>query len=967
MLSSLLYLFLAFPAFSATQTSRPVSVNLYGTDQFFRNLDVSGSLHVFGSGNPTHPTGTSFFDNKVQFGAQINTSIISASAPYISVDNSAGLPPYGTTPITSLFLQSDIISIGAVYRKDFYTSLAGFKTFGLNYINPSSEVRTYDSGKIALISKNDEGLEVTGDYHSTFSITAGSGTFSGPVIISTNAVQLRITQPSLANGTVLQQSGLDFYLANFESGNMYFYTSAYPRMRIGPDGKIGMFTITPSPYGLDVATNTRVQTELVVGSSGSFLNGDILLGQADAFGRTTIWNRAPNSVLIMGANTADGNPFSRDSEGMVIKHPSDDSLGRIKADRFGLTRASDSNKYYFRVDKSNLFYRNDPDMNGDFLLYANRVSSFVAIGTNTQVAGENIHLVGSVLASGPIQVDSNVFINVNGPSPGGLNVGNSDTSPTAAASVGVGNGSVVKGSFYYSPNTTALNGQEAINVEADAPNLILNAATSGATIYFVVNGSSQVIITESGLSSDKTITAPTFNATSSAYQLDGQTFYDANGLHTSSIQIPGELIFTSTGITIDNTSQPTYTPPLDIKESGNVQIGVSNAAQEGYVDAFTLYTQGVDSVTIPSNQRVSSFFMASGDVTNPDWSASGYPGLAVVLNRTTTLSRLENDLFTYPMTPGNIQFNFGTNNFAQFWTAVNISTPATSFNSDSFTLSDSNMGGNSIFTVNGISQLNGEVNSTTFDANNNFVVQTVNSGSPATTRFKVKTSTNSMDFYASQITRGSNGNTDLSGSGLSAAQLHITDDGEAALVSNATGAQANIQPSGQILLEPASGQNVTTDGDFITTGTHIVNGILGVGTSNPRAQAEIKNNSQNQYALIVSSGNGDKMLSVDQFGHLGSSGTLVSLGTCTNGSLTNPSNDQTGQVVFSGANSSCHVDFVHSWKSPPYCFCNGDNHSGPNNVCLVVNHTATGFDMIPAAGAFGSTDDVEWFCFAPGQ
>lgn len=86
----------------------------------------------------------------------------------------------------------------------------------------------------------------------------------------------------------------------------------------------------------------------------------IQFGSSDAFARRQIWFTEPSSVLRLGADAADGDAFSADSEGVVIYFPSADQLARIKADRFGLTRATDSSLYYWRVDETSMFYRADP-------------------------------------------------------------------------------------------------------------------------------------------------------------------------------------------------------------------------------------------------------------------------------------------------------------------------------------------------------------------------------------------------------------------------------------------------------------------------------------------------------------------------------------------------------------------------------------------------------------------------------
>ncbi len=121
---------------------------------------------------------------------------------------------------------------------------------------------------------------------------------------------------------------------------------------------------------------------------------DLEIGTVDVYGRTQIWNKGANAVLRLGADTADGDPADVDSEGVVIYKPSADQLGRIKADRFGLTRASDSSLYYFRVDGSSLFYRaNPPD--GDVHFYVERATGKSGFGTSTP--GERLGIEGNLL------------------------------------------------------------------------------------------------------------------------------------------------------------------------------------------------------------------------------------------------------------------------------------------------------------------------------------------------------------------------------------------------------------------------------------------------------------------------------------------------------------------------------------------------------------------------------------------
>jgi hypothetical protein len=123
----------------------------------------------------------------------------------------------------------------------------------------------------------------------------------------------------------------------------------------------------------------------------------------DAFSRYQIWSTMPDSVLRLGADTADGDAFNADSEGIVVYKTSDNELGRMKADRFGLTRASDSSLYYFRVDQSALFYRDDPP-GGAIHFYVNRTTGWVGIGSDTPVGTELLRVVGDARIEGKLTV-----------------------------------------------------------------------------------------------------------------------------------------------------------------------------------------------------------------------------------------------------------------------------------------------------------------------------------------------------------------------------------------------------------------------------------------------------------------------------------------------------------------------------------------------------------------------------------
>jgi hypothetical protein len=125
----------------------------------------------------------------------------------------------------------------------------------------------------------------------------------------------------------------------------------------------------------------------------------------DAFSRYQMWFTMPNSVLRMGADTADGDAFDADSEGIVIYETSADQLGRFKSDRFGLTRASDStNGYYYRVDQSRLFYRANPP-GGAVHFYVDRATGWVGIGTDTPIGAELLHVAGDLSLASDVTLE----------------------------------------------------------------------------------------------------------------------------------------------------------------------------------------------------------------------------------------------------------------------------------------------------------------------------------------------------------------------------------------------------------------------------------------------------------------------------------------------------------------------------------------------------------------------------------
>jgi hypothetical protein len=116
------------------------------------------------------------------------------------------------------------------------------------------------------------------------------------------------------------------------------------------------------------------------------------VGSLDQFGRRQILNAKPLSILRLGYNTSDGDPFNAPSEGIVVNAAP--TVARIKGDRIGLTAASNTSNYWFRADNSEFFFRN---FGGDDMLYAKKSSSFTAVGTRIKLGDEKFRVAGSAV------------------------------------------------------------------------------------------------------------------------------------------------------------------------------------------------------------------------------------------------------------------------------------------------------------------------------------------------------------------------------------------------------------------------------------------------------------------------------------------------------------------------------------------------------------------------------------------
>lgn len=111
------------------------------------------------------------------------------------------------------------------------------------------------------------------------------------------------------------------------------------------------------------------------GTPGTTVPVGIELGSLDAFSRHQILNNMSSSILRLGSWQSDGDATSNISEGIAIYGnsltgqtlaPGAGSIARIKNNRFGLftidpttTGFVDAGGYYYRVDDSAMFYKNN--------------------------------------------------------------------------------------------------------------------------------------------------------------------------------------------------------------------------------------------------------------------------------------------------------------------------------------------------------------------------------------------------------------------------------------------------------------------------------------------------------------------------------------------------------------------------------------------------------------------------------
>lgn len=142
-------------------------------------------------------------------------------------------------------------------------------------------------------------------------------------------------------------------------------------------------------------------------------------------------------------------------------------------------------------------------------------------------------------------------------------------------------------------------------------------------------------------------------------------------------------------------------------------------------------------------------------------------------------------------------------------------------------------------------------------------------------------------------------------------------------------------------------------------------GNVGIGVATPAAKLDVRTVATTAYTLAVSSANSMISFGVDKYGHVVSSGTVPTLGTCANATISPYSSDRKGTVMFTGANSTCEVVFSVAYTcADEAVICTLQSHDGTGvvNGAELTTHGAAGFSFKPALANYASGDHVHYIC-----
>jgi hypothetical protein len=157
---------------------------------------------------------------------------------------------------------------------------------------------------------------------------------------------------------------------------------------------------------------------------------------------------------------------------------------------------------------------------------------------------------------------------------------------------------------------------------------------------------------------------------------------------------------------------------------------------------------------------------------------------------------------------------------------------------------------------------------------------------------------------------------------------------------------------------PASKLHMSS-GVYINDGNSY--GLFVGTTTTTNAAARIVGRSGDEYVLKLSSSTGEAAFGLHQDGHLSIYGSAVSLATCANAAVSaNSKRDTAFTINFTGANSSCGVNFGSTFDVQPVCVAMTKNTG--NNGVEMSQVSVSSVTFIPQTGAWANGDMINVIC-----
>ena len=723
------------------------------------------------------------------------------------------------------------------------------------------------------------------------------------------------------------------------------------------------------PVPADLAVDTLTFTYVMKSSEAI---PTIKIGDLDQFGRSQIMNARPSSVLRLGWNPSDGDPYAEESEGIIVNGPVVNSVARIKPNRFGLTEAWDTSRYYFRADNTTLKYGNygEPQQ-----LFVSRVSSFTGIGVNSASGLERLRVGGGQETDGftkilptasevevPLQVVAQApavgaiadFANLGGANLQNVNIRGSGLPGTARGlSLSTGTAtdySQMLGAFLHNSGSNVCLAVNPYRTQdfcmEDNGDLVLDADLTRGTPQ-----DGNILLNGRFVVANSTIISPGMISRGRV------SVEDSEGGPQMCLGGNCDL----------NTGSPFGNPDLQV-------VNAPTTKDHGIIQLWT--SQGIGG--LGNRAGAFDYYALRGSTGAPlamntaDWlgqtNYQAYSGpVRGYRPAVRTLATMPTACIDGDSCPGEYQIYVSTGG-QDPQVAVRVTSTTEMVVTGTVTAAAYNAVGTA-YMVNGVVAIDGAGNlygdgsnitnlpsggivatdTTTWTGVNYFnnqstpPLQAVSQGPGAMAAdFFIEDSDNWIQTSGIRI-RGKS--TPANKMGLSFYETPTTPRGFIGLVNNGPfsktcmyqeyiGMPPNInsmclKETGGISISAAGSPNdhtVYVDGNIATStsiaaGMVVTNAIVANDTASP------------------------------------------ALGTCTNGTIEVPSRNTTGGVDFSGANSSCAVTFSPTFpETNVHCFCNGDDTAGAVNGCFVTAHTNAGFTMKPITGSFSNGDHIEWFC-----